>query len=46
MTLNGLDADLESIITSSEDAYEQQVEADASGVIILPPRSITSIRFK
>lgn len=46
ISLSGLQAQIESVVVSSETAYDVQTAPDAAGAIFLPPLSIMSIRLK
>ncbi len=46
VSISGLEATLQTILTSSEGAYEVQLTPAADGTLILPPLSITSIRME
>jgi hypothetical protein len=46
VTVNGLEAEVIQIITSSEKAYDAAGELTADGTITLPPLSITSMVYK
>jgi hypothetical protein len=44
--LSGIEAEIEKAINTSEENYEVKLQSDENGALVLPPRSITSMRFK